>query len=415
MMTFSHPHLFEAYGVELEYMIVDAESLNVRPVAERLLTDASGQIVSEVEHGLLAWSNELAAHVIELKTNGPAGSLDPLAGQFQQQVREIDQQLSSAGARLMPTAMHPWMDPHREMHLWPHEYNVVYETFDRIFNCKGHGWANLQSMHLNLPFQGDDEFGRLHAAIRLVLPLLPGLAASSPIVDGRRSGKLDTRLDVYRRNSARIPSVAGRVIPEPVFNQDSYDREIFQPMFRDIAPFDPQGVLKNEFLNARGAIARFSRGTIEIRVIDVQECPQADLAIAQLTNEVLKKLVDQTWSTTPEQQQVGMERLERILLAAIDDAESAIVDDAAYLALFGFPDEKATIRELWTHLYADLVQQGVVFGPDCEAALRILLHEGCLARRIVRSLGEDADRMRLTEIYRRLCDCLQRGEMFVGL
>ena len=33
-------------------------------------------------------------------------------------------------------------------------------------------------------------------------------------------------------------------------------------------------------MNSRGAIARFDRNAIEIRVIDVQECPKADLAIA---------------------------------------------------------------------------------------------------------------------------------------
>ena len=39
-------------------------------------------------------------------------------------------------------------------------------------------------MHVNLPFADDAQFARLHAAIRLVLPLLPALAASSPIAEG---------------------------------------------------------------------------------------------------------------------------------------------------------------------------------------------------------------------------------------
>ena len=79
--------------------------------------------------------------------------------------------LSPMGARLMPTAMHPWMDPNR-VQLWPHGTRVVYETFDRIFSCKGHGWANLQSQQINLPFASDEEFARLHAAIRFLLPIL---------------------------------------------------------------------------------------------------------------------------------------------------------------------------------------------------------------------------------------------------
>jgi hypothetical protein len=90
----------------------------------------------------------------------------------------------------------------------------VYEAFDRIFDCRGHGWANLQSAHLNLPFSDAEEFGRLHAAIRLLLPILPALAASSPVMDGRLTGRVDSRLDVYRHNARRVPQVSGRVVPE---------------------------------------------------------------------------------------------------------------------------------------------------------------------------------------------------------
>src|SRR5690606_25183589 len=114
----------------------------------------------------------------------------------------------------LPTAMHPLMLPDLETKLWPHDAATIYATFDRIFGCKGHGWSNLQSVHINLPFRDQDEFGRLHAAIRLVLPLLPGLAASSPVQEGRLSGFLDTRLEHYRQNQKRLPSITGQVIPE---------------------------------------------------------------------------------------------------------------------------------------------------------------------------------------------------------
>ena len=35
--------LFEAFGIELEYMIVDGTSLAVRPIADRLLAGTSGR------------------------------------------------------------------------------------------------------------------------------------------------------------------------------------------------------------------------------------------------------------------------------------------------------------------------------------------------------------------------------------
>ncbi len=275
-------HLFEGFGVELEYMIVDRESLDIRPIADAVLRDDAGQVVSDVEFDRIAWSNELALHVIELKTNGPAPDFSNLSDQFHEHVQRIEARLESEHARLMPTGMHPWMHPHNEFQLWPYEYSSIYGTYDRIFDCHGHGWANLQSVHLNLPFADDAEFGRLHAAIRLLLPILPALAASSPIIERKKTDWLDTRLEVYRTNAKRIPSIIGRVIPEPVYTHADYDEKIFQPMYQDIAPKDPEGLLQHEFLNSRGAIARFERNAIEIRVLDVQECPQADVAICRV-------------------------------------------------------------------------------------------------------------------------------------
>ncbi|MFN9201010.1 MAG: glutamate-cysteine ligase family protein, partial [Planctomycetaceae bacterium] len=164
----SRRSLFSAFGVELEYMVVDAESLDILPAADTVLCSADGIVTGEVERGAVDWSNELVAHVIELKVSQPVPTLVGLESQLQAEVREINRRLAQHNGRLMPTAMHPWMDPLDETVLWPHEYNAVYSAFDRIFSCQGHGWSNLQSVHLNLPFASDEEFGRLHAAIRLV-------------------------------------------------------------------------------------------------------------------------------------------------------------------------------------------------------------------------------------------------------
>src|SRR5262249_20775901 len=190
-MSGSPLHLCQGFGVELEYMIVDADSLHVLPVADRVLHSVAGEYVNDVERGAITWSNELALHVIELKTTEPAPHLDGLCASFEESIGEINERLAPLKGRLMPTAMHPWMEPDREMRLWPHDYSPVYEAFNRIFDCRGHGWANLQSVHLNLPFANDKEFARLHAAVRLLLPLLPALAASSPVVEGRPTGFLD--------------------------------------------------------------------------------------------------------------------------------------------------------------------------------------------------------------------------------
>ena len=71
---------------------------------------------------------------------------------------------------------------------------------------------NLQSAHLNLPFYDDAEFVKLHAAIRLILPLIPAIAASSPFMDGADNNILDNRLMVYQQHCRRFPQAMGPVI-----------------------------------------------------------------------------------------------------------------------------------------------------------------------------------------------------------
>lgn len=404
--------LFAGTGVELEYMIVDTRTLDVKPISDELIRVMTGAFQSDVERDAFCWSNELVLHVIELKTNGPASSLSGLAQKFQSEVNEVNRRLEPLGARLMPSAMHPWMNPLRESRLWPHEYNEVYEAYNRIFSCQGHGWSNLQSMHLNLPFADDAEFGALHAAIRVLLPILPALAASSPVMDGRVTGVLDNRLSVYRTNSARIPSITGRVIPEAVFSEADYDREIFQPMYRDIAPHDSDGVLQDEFLNSRGAIARFSRGAIEIRVLDIQECPQADLAIAQLIVEVLRSLTNDRWQSLEQLKAIGTDALEEIFLATVRDGETAAINHSKFLELFGCPlGTPCNVGDLWKHLASE-VQSKTQFDREIAQALDLILNKGPLSRRLLKALGENNSRAHLAQTYARLCDCLASGCLF---
>jgi len=401
--------LFEGFGIEIEYMIVDTETLSVRPIADELLKAVAGSYEMEVDRGALCWSNELALHLIELKTNGPVASLGNLHAAFQSDIQAIDGLLAPMGARLLPTGMHPWMAPD-ELRLWPHEDDVIYRTLHRIFDCRGHGWSNLQSMHVNLPFSGDDELGRLHAAIRLVLPILPALAASSPFVDGTASGSLDTRLEVYRTNARRVPSVTGRVIPEAVFTQADYEL-LLDGIYRDLAPFDPEGILQHEWVNARGCIARFDRMALEIRLIDVQECPRMDIAIARAATAVVQALVEETWVSLAEQQAWTEHELEQILLSTIDDADGAIIRDERFQRAFGLGAGPIRAVELWQHL----IETQVAPRPEHASAapdLQVVLDQGCLARRITNAAGPSPSRERLQEVYGRLAACLAHGEAF---
>ncbi len=319
---------FEKFGVELEYMIVDAVTEKVAPLCDVLLKSVAktDHYVNEIRRGKFAWSNELALHVLEFKTAEPSPTLEGLAEGFVEEIAEANRLLKHWGAKLMAGSMHPTMDPATETKLWTHDDMEIYEAFHKVFDCRGHGWSNLQSVHLNLPFNNDEEFGRLHAAIRIVLPWVVAMAAASPIVESKRNGIADNRLEFYRHNCRKIPAVTGRVIPEAVFTQKDYEEQILEPMYRAIAPYDPKKILQEEWLNARGAIARFDRGAIEIRVMDIQSNPHEDLRILKFVVKVIEWLMREKGGSYSLQRSVSLDELEHWLLEAIKNGKDAVWD-----------------------------------------------------------------------------------------
>ncbi|MCX2741881.1 carboxylate-amine ligase [Pontibacter anaerobius] len=405
-------HLFEGFGVELEYMIVDRDSLQVKPITDQLIHDEVGAYLSDVEFGDIAWSNELVLHVVELKTQGPVKSLEQLQQKFQEHVHKINGMLQKYNAMLLPTAAHPLMNPYTDTKLWPHEHNAVYEAYNRIFDCRGHGWANLQSTHLNLPFYNDEEFEKLHAAIRVLLPIIPALSASSPVLDGVVTGLADSRLEVYRQNQKKLPSITGKVVPEAVFSQANYEEQVLQRMYREVAPHDPEGTLQEEFLNSRGAIARFERNTIEIRLLDIQESPVADMAVLQAVVAVLQALIAERWVPLQELKVWHEDQLSAILLDVIAKGQEAILTDQDYLRLFGYGSaENCKAGELWKHL----VEQALTLDdqPEVANALNFIISRGNLSKRILEALGDEPSEEKIRQVYQQLAVCLQKGSVFL--
>lgn len=404
-------HLFQGFGVELEYMIVDRDTLAVKPIADEVLKHELGSYESDFENGIVTWSNELVLHVIELKSTKPEIDFKSLEIAFTENIEQINSILTRWNAMLLPTAAHPFMNPLNEAKLWPHDNNEVYEVYNRIFDCKGHGWSNLQSTHLNLPFNGEAEFAKLHAAIRLVLPILPALCASSPIIGGESSGLLDTRLRYYKTNQAKISSITGRVIPEAVFSASDYERVIYDPIKKDIAQYDPEEILDPVWVNSRGAISRFDRGSIEIRLMDVQECPAADLAIQTLVIDTIKALANEEFTSYADQIKWEAEPLALILEAGIEKAELALITNKDYLKVFASEASALTAGALWKHILAKVKSDDLI---ERKKNLDIILNQGSLSTRIMIALNGDYSKSSLTKVYKELSNCLAKNRLFLG-
>jgi gamma-glutamylcysteine synthetase len=279
---------YEVAGLELEYSIVDAK-LQPRCGVEDLFRVLSGRRTSDVDLDGIGLSNELAAHVLEMKT-APERSLVRAEQRLAAGVRHVSTTLRDEfGWRLLPTGMHPLMRP-SQTHLWPRGGQQIYRTYAKLFRIREHGWLNVQSCQVNLPFGSPEEATAMHNAAAALIAYLPALAASSPIVEGRRGPALSSRMAFYAKNQSSIPVLTGGVIPEYVFSLNDYRRRVLGSIYAALDEVPGTRIIRHEWVNSRGAILRFDRSALEVRVLDLQECPKLDVAIAVFVRGALSFL-----------------------------------------------------------------------------------------------------------------------------
>jgi carboxylate-amine ligase len=202
------------------------------------------------------------------------------------------------------------------------------------------------------------------------------------------------------------------VIPESVFSRRTYFNTIYEKIKQDISPYDTAEILDPIWVNSRGAIPRFDRGSIEIRVMDIQECPSADLAIVTLVIETVKALVEGKFIPHDLQIRWKPEQLADILDKTAEKAQDASIDDREYLQVFGLNASSAKASEVWRHIVAQLIGGNAAL-LKWKPEIDVILTQGSLAQRIVNSTGTQPSRETIATVYRKLCACLEQNKMFL--
>ncbi len=281
---------FEVMGLELEYPVVDRD-LNCVSAVEGLLADLGGRPCSDVDLGLLGISNEIMDHVLEIKNAVPLSSPERLEEVLMEGVRRTSIVLAGRhGARLLPGGMHPWFRP-EHTRLWTRSNRPIYQTYSRLFDVRTHGWANVQAVHVNLPCGRDEEAVAMMRAARLLVPYLPALAASSPMFEGELQPAVDNRLSWILEHQVKLPESCAELVPEPITSLKQYKKDVLGRMYEALDRLPDTEAIRHEFLNARAAVFKLSRDSMEIRVLDVQECPKMDVAIGVFVKRALRRLV----------------------------------------------------------------------------------------------------------------------------
>ncbi|MCZ2808660.1 MAG: glutamate-cysteine ligase family protein [Candidatus Bathyarchaeota archaeon] len=283
----------EVFGSEHEFSLVD-RNLCPLPIVDTVIKELNGRVVNCIRFKSFSFGKELQSHVAEFKANRPFCSPKVFEENMQRAILEISEFLERKhDARLLGTGMHPLLRL-EEAKVWSHRDRKIYEALSRIFNFYQHGWLNIQAFQLNLSYGNEKEAIQLHNALANLLPYVPAISASSPVYESKIREYADSRLHFYRINQKEIPSITGNIIPEYVNSFKEYRQITINRYTEELEKLDaPEWVLNKEWLNSRGAVFRFDRKAIEVRIMDEQECIKADVALSCFIRASLRGMLSQ--------------------------------------------------------------------------------------------------------------------------
>jgi gamma-glutamyl:cysteine ligase YbdK (ATP-grasp superfamily) len=276
------------------------DELKALPIVDKVLKDFHGRVVNFVEQPHFTFGKELQLHVMEVKPNAPFRSPVSFEETMQEAVLALTDFLERKyDADLLGTGMHPLLRL-EDTGVWPHRHRQIYEAYSKVFNLKRHGWLNIQSFQLNLPYQDEGSGIHLHNVLANLCAYLPAIAASSPFYEGKLGEYVDNRLHFYMLNQKEVPSVAGDVVPEYVGSLNEYEGRIIGKYSRDLLVAGAgELLLGKDWVNSRGAIFRFDRRAVEVRVMDEQECVKSDVALSCFIRSALRGLMKEKTELLP--------------------------------------------------------------------------------------------------------------------
>jgi len=280
----------EVLGPEHEFSLVNQE-LKVLPISDKIIKDFCGKIINFIKLPSFTFGKEMQLHVMEVKANCPFKSPVQFEETMQNGVSTLSQIVNKQGALLLGTGMHPLLNL-EDSAIWPHYHRKIYQEYAEIFNLNQHGWLNIQSFHLNVPYRKEADGIQTHNLLANLCAYLPAITASSPIYESKAGPDIDNRLRFYKINQREISSVAGEVIPEYADSFSQYKHGVIGKYSEDLAKAGAgKTLLSREWVNSRGVIFRFDRSAIEVRVMDEQECVKSDVALSCFIRATLRGLI----------------------------------------------------------------------------------------------------------------------------
>ncbi len=392
--------LFTELKIDVEYMTADRDTLDAIPAADRLLETASGKKdLIYYPYGKdegISWSTVSAGYAVKFKIENKNMTFRDAETVIYKEIKRAGLILEEINAVLLPTAVHPWLKMNN---------NIIKHVGDNIAKdqktvsgfdeSNDSCLRNFHLMHLYLPFKNDREFFRLHTAVRLILPLIPALSSSSPIIGNAESGKLDNRLEVYKNSC--LYSVEDPIIPEPYSGSEKNKIKL--------ALNNNDNVKICSSNNMCGISADFDKGIIDLGMFEIQESLHADISIARFITLILEFLVN-CGCGAERQAEADTAELSDLMNSVLSRGMFAVVENKEYLEMLGIKkQDKMSLWGIWMHFSKTVKDYAGVKIPSVENILKT----GSLSERIIKSIENSS----IHDTYKKLYECLKENKMMI--
>ena len=166
-----HP-LFDAYGFAVGYAVVDRNTLEVLHIADELLAVAQPEPAEGTKRDLEILPG-MAAHSVGFRNSRSMRKPAKWGRKLAARTGLLSAVLEKHNAMLLPGGVHPFFAPARDARPGRGMDAGARAVCGTIFDLRGHGWSNDQLLRLDIRFDKATEFSKLHAAVRLLLPIPP--------------------------------------------------------------------------------------------------------------------------------------------------------------------------------------------------------------------------------------------------
>jgi carboxylate-amine ligase len=272
-IEFQDSQLF-SLGVEIEFQILDRESLNLVPKAPEILAIVPRELQERIKP-------EFIRSMIEVNTE-VCSNMDQVKDNLAHLVRQAEVLAEKNGCLLFAASLHPFA-LHKDQELSDHpRYSRIMDDLQLV----GRRFIT-QGLHVHVGMSDHEAAIRVCDNIRLFLPILLALTCSSPYYEG-----VDTGLYSYRAKLFEALPLAG--MPDQLESWDKYLKMVklltntgiitgVRDLWWDIRPHP-------DF------------GTIEIRICDLPSSFTEILAIVALIQGLVAELTESDKHLNPNMQ-----------------------------------------------------------------------------------------------------------------